>query len=184
MTVAARFRTGITIALSLGSGVLATLLFTLWRSVGSYDECVLQGLRGVNNEAVAGAITSACRRKFSQTRSPTRQPRDLTPSQIANLTGRAAPEYGTQYKGSIYNGNEGITVTDVDIALATIVGRDTTTRVYRTALNIPPLSVGDFAFAIVVGEARSTYEWSIAAARGIPVFESASDELDHILRNR
>ncbi len=88
------------------------------------------------------------------------------PDSLLTLDGRPAPAYGNTFKGRVYNASDRETITQVEIALAAISGRDTTTRVYRTNVYVFPRSASDFTFEAVLGDYYTFYEWRIHSAKG------------------
>ena len=86
---------------------------------------------------------------------------------MAALTGRAELSYGKGYRGTIYNGNTAITITEITAELSTLVNgkASRTTRAIR--VTIPPLSTGEVAFDVVV-RTDTQYAWGIIGAAGFP----------------
>src|SRR3990172_5958110 len=138
MTLTPIWRIAIPFALGLVFGVGGAQLLFHQYSLRTYEDCVLNGLRGVTVSNVGAVITSACRSKFPESGSAASARRTLDWAHLAKLTGRAGLQYD-RYQGNIYNGNDDVTVTDVDISVVVSRGRDTTSRVYRSTLDIPPL---------------------------------------------
>jgi len=161
-----------------GGGVGA---FIMSRTEHTYDECILERLPSTNNTTAAAAIVSACRSKFPDPGPHNGFPSSLHTAQLAKITGRAGVLSGTSYGGNLYNGNNDIVVTDLDVAVSAIHNRDTTTHLYRIELHLPPLAVRDFRFDIVRGEPGANYHWAIVAARGFHSFR-LSDLLGDTLR--
>lgn len=94
--------------------------------------------------------------------------RELTSAQLYKLDGRAGVQVGHTYAGTIYNGNENLTVNSVDILLTSTQSGGTTSHLYRVELKIPPMSAAEFSFPIIVGDFGATYTWRIQTARGGP----------------
>ena len=141
---------------------IATIACLLSCSSGSYEDCVLEAMEGgVQGDVAAGLIAQACRDKFPVGA----KDQQLSSSQTANLTGLGAPE-GDQWGGSIYNGNEDVLVTEVEIHLTTTVGDEETHRTYRTDVHVPPLQTGTFLFSIIPGDEEAEHTWSIESAKG------------------
>ena len=147
----------------------------------TYEDCILRGLRGSPNQMVAGLVSSACRAKFGgeapdsvsqgATAAIRSRPvvRDLTALEVAALTGRAGLRYPNLnvFSGTIYNGSDSLTVTEVTFGVRTVNGVDTSAaRYYRDDVAISPLTSSDFRFDIVVGDPGSTYSWFISGAKG------------------
>jgi hypothetical protein len=81
------------------------------------------------------------------------------------LTGRVGPEnYDTKFSGTIYNGNESVVVTEIEI-------RETFTndeqRVYKDTINVFPLRTSMLYFSILSpGSGFKFGGWSIDGAKG------------------
>jgi hypothetical protein len=94
----------------------------------------------------------------------------LDPSQLAMITGRAGPmSVGSpHFLGSLYNGNESITLAEVVILVTSKQKKDdlSTSREYRVGVNVPPKSADDFSFTILVGNSGAEYSWNIVSAKG------------------
>jgi hypothetical protein len=153
--------------------LLALLIFGLGcKQPTNYDECVLKNVKEDMNEMAVRAVIKSCANKFPDddeeevTTGPSE--RNLTPSELSNLTGRAGLRYGSTYGGSNYNGNPGLIVTDIEIAISTTSDGEEVTRVYNDDVYILPNTTGDFRFDIIVGDQNADYSWSIRSATGQP----------------
>lgn len=128
----------------------------------------------------------------------------LTPEEVEKLTGRAEvlfkysprlrptsvmggnegkpaqpSEYrlsDDQYTGSLYNGNDKLTVGSVEFAV-TITDRSpgskvppwergASTRSYVVPMTISPKSVKNFRFNIIAGDPSARYSWQVVSAKG------------------
>jgi len=132
----------------------------------NFDDCILKHMDGVTSDKAALLINRSCREKFPGGSEEEKRSRDLTYAELSKLTGRASLSFGNYYSGSLYNGNEGITVTSVTIRVTTKLGEVETTREYTDEVTIPPLSTKDFGVNIVVGDEGTDYSWGINGARG------------------
>ncbi len=128
----------------------------------NYDDCVLKYVKSGMDRAAVAVLMQSCREKFP-VRSDTRR---LSPDELVRLDGRAGLSYGTHYEGTLYNGNVDVTVSKLQVTITTKVGGASTSKLYTTAVNIPPQSAGTFAFDIVIGDQGADYSWSIASAEG------------------
>lgn len=149
---------------------VAILIFTTaCNKPSNYDECILKYVKEDMNERAVNAVVSSCRNTFPENEekeNPNVSVRSLTSEELEKLTGRAGYEYGT-YDGSIYNGNDEITVTEVEIAVRTTSEGEQVTRTYRdNDVYIKPKSTGSFSFSIISGDQDADYSWSITAAKG------------------
>jgi len=71
------------------------------------------------------------------------------------------------YKGTIYNGNEDITVTGLTIKITTKVDtQEATSLLYIVKEKIPPRSAKEVSFEILPGDERANYTWHIEKAVG------------------
>ena len=96
------------------------------------------------------------------------KPRDLTLPEVALLTGLGGPSTTLGYfKGSIYNGNEGITVTEIEIAVATEIGGEVDARTYRHEVTIGPLKTEDIFVQILQGDSGADYTWCVSGGKGV-----------------
>ena len=151
--------------------VLASLSFVACgqRSSG-YDDCILQHVEKGMDQMAVRAIAGSCRAKFpAQSAGEPVGTRELSGAQRQLLTGRAGVSYGNRYSGTLYNGNEGLMVTRVELAITTTIGNRTEERTYRSDVTVAPKSAADFAFDIIIGDEGSKYNWRIERAWGHPV---------------
>ena len=116
----------------------------------SYEDCVLEALEGgVQGDVAAGLIAQACRDKFPIGAND----KQLSSSQKANLTGRGGP-VGGSWSGSLYNGNQDVTVTEVEIRVTTTIGGEETARSYRAVVHVSPFATEPMIFTIDYGKGR------------------------------
>lgn len=138
----------------------------------NYDDCILKHVKSGMDRSAVLVVMQSCREKFpagsSTDNSAASAERDLTPVELVGLTGRAGLSYGNYYSGSIYNGNTGIEVTELEITVTTTIDGEEVTRAYRDRVSIPPQSTADFGFDIIVGDVDASYGWSISGAKGKP----------------
>ena len=128
----------------------------------TYEDCVLEAMEGGSKtDDAIRLIARACREKFPVAANDDQ----LSPSQMANLTTRGGP-VGEVWSGSLYNGNEDVTVTEVEIHVTTIGGGEKTLRRYRADVHVPPLKTGTVFFPIIPGDEGAEYSWSIGSAKG------------------
>lgn len=131
-----------------------------------YDDCILKNMKGVNSDVGANQIRQSCRKKFPEGSEYKYKERDLGFLEITAVTGRAGLSYGNRYSGSLYNGNEDITVTSVKIRVTGKNGDTETSREYQVGVKIPPQTTSDFSFDIIVGEQGAEYSWGIVGGKG------------------
>lgn len=132
----------------------------------TYDDCILESMKGVNSDVAAKMIYLSCRKKF-----PTPKPVDfqLPTAALEKLTGHGGiNDYGF-FSGNIYNGNKDWTVTQVTIMLMPRDKVKTESAVsdakeYSAQVSVSPLTSNTFAFE--VDGRKEDYSWSIVGARG------------------
>jgi hypothetical protein len=161
----------------------------------SYDECILQSLKGVSSDVAASAIIASCRSTFPETAPAAAeavasepeaesvepgQPqadgkpepaaagasRELTQEELSNLK---ATLFGftTKYKVTFENFNEDITITEVTIA----VWDDFDPRglkKYTETMNIPPSGEQKVEYEVVYMGDDQGWRWKVDSAKGVP----------------
>ncbi|EOV0863723.1 hypothetical protein ACOKWP_004531 [Vibrio parahaemolyticus] len=132
-----------------------------------FDDCILQSMKGVDSDLGAEQIYMSCRKKFPEGSEYRGKERALNTLELMNLNGRAGIQFQDVYRGSLYNGNKGITVTSVTISIESKLGEKTDTRHYEIKNELPPLSTRSFSIKILAGDAGSEYSWSITGAKGV-----------------
>jgi hypothetical protein len=90
----------------------------------SYDECILENMKGVTSNLAVGTIISACKKKFPTVETACKD-FDLNPTQLNNLkgTGRFS---GDSFYVDVYNGNSDIAIGEIKINI-----KDLTTQEIR-----------------------------------------------------
>ena len=131
----------------------------------TYDECILENMKGVKSDVGAKLIHRSCYEKNKKQTTP-KEIKQLEVKEQLNLTGRASLGYSNYYSGNIYNGNESISVTELKIKITTVDGKKKTSRYYICKVNIPPLTSKSFGFDIILGGVGSDYSWAISSAKG------------------
>lgn len=87
-----------------------------WFGPDNYDECILEGMKGVTSDLAAAEIRQACRRKFNQKSSLPE--RVKVPDEVlANLSGTGGMNGFGGFSGEIYNGNSDWVINKVTIRL-------------------------------------------------------------------
>ena len=128
------------------------------------------GTAGVASDEAATFVVSACRSRFPQESTGGSLRFDVRPLsylESISVTGRAGlGTIGTTYSGTLYNGLDSVTVTQVRLSVTAVNGADTVRREYRDVITIPPLSAAPFSFDILTAGAGFTYSWGIVSVQG------------------
>ena len=134
------------------------------------EECVLNHSKYLSSDS-APLIYEMCEEKHAKNPQKLNY-FDLSQSQLMNLTGRSGQTYSgsDEYGVTLYNGNEDIALSEMTILVTTIPKKgEPVSREYKTNVSIAPKSTKGFTFKFVVGDAGSSYTWSIASAKGYKV---------------
>ena len=145
------------------SAVIVALTGACSTGPSSYDDCILQYVKAGMDSAAVAAVRRSCRAKFpeGQQASERSGQRLLSQTELGLLTGRAGLSYGSRYSGNLYNGNENLTVTQLEIVVITTLSKERVERTYRADVSIPPKVAVAFGFDILVGDQGADYQWSI-----------------------
>lgn len=164
----------------------------------SYDECILESLKGVSSDVAANAIIASCRSTFPEAAvaapaaaepapppepapvEPQPQPeskptvaaagesRELTGEELGKLKSTLFGGFTTKYKVTFENLNENITITEVTIA----VWDDLDPRglkKYTQTMNIPPAGEQQVAYEVVYMGDDQGWRWKVDSAKGVPL---------------
>jgi hypothetical protein len=184
---------------------IALLLLSFWSFPGaaqaepsefsSYDECILESLKGVSSDVAANAIITSCRNKFPENVPVAAEPAESPPEQETVQPEETEPEvkpaivaagasreltkeelsklkatllgFTTQYRITFENMNEDITITEVTIA----VWDDLDPRglkTYTETMNIPPSELAKVTYEVIYMGDDQGWRWKIDSARGVP----------------
>ncbi len=134
----------------------------------SYEDCVLRNVKdGMSDEAVV-TVTRICRTQFPSVAATKPKDRPLEPSELRSLTGRAGPQNGGRYGGTLYNGNGHLLVKDVRLRITTTTAGEESGRTYRIEnIEFPPLTATSFSFGFVEGDTGAEHSWRIESARAL-----------------
>ncbi len=129
----------------------------------SYDDCLLEGLKGTTSDVAAQAIKRACIEKF-----PGRTKKILrlsSPSAIERVTGTVSTGYGS-LSGNLYNGSP-FHITGATLSIRPKVkdleGKPLD-RIFAIELNAPINTTGGFCISIDDAFAKSIgngFDWSV-----------------------
>lgn len=133
---------------------------------GSYDQCVLESMRGVTSTSAAEVATDACRDKFRNVKF---HDAELAPEALSKIIIHAGFGYGI-FNGSIYNGNNNYTVTQITILLNPMrKGQSAESFVegkkYNIILTVQPFTKGALSMPIP-SDNTLEYTWALTNARG------------------
>jgi hypothetical protein len=163
----------------------------------SYDECILESLKGVSSDVAANAIIESCRRTFPDAAAvapaaaepspppeaaPVEQPepeakpvvaaagesRELTAEELSKLKATLFAGFTTKYKVTFENLNENITVTEVTIA----VWDDLDPRglkTYTQTMDIPPAGEQQVSYEVIYMGDDQGWRWKVDSAKGVPL---------------
>lgn len=151
-------------------GMLAaipTLCASAWFGPSNSDECITDSMRGVTSDVAARAIIRSCRARFPE-KVVGPASIDLPRDALAKLTGRAGVDSINYFSGTIYNGNNDYTITQITISLTPkkrAINSLGTKEYNSDALFIVPLSNSPFSISVDTGGEKD-FEWNIARARG------------------
>ena len=152
-----------------------------WFGPSNYDECILESMKGVTSDRAATAITNACIGKFIKIPKTENKTRELTFQELRLVTGRAGLVYNSALKGSLYNGNSNITVTEITVivtytdptCIPSVLDIDMCVKVkpvsrkYFTTTFVKPFETDSFFVSILTPDKVEDFTWNIISARGI-----------------
>lgn len=140
--------------------------YLFWIQPKTFEDCILKSMPGTTSDTVALMITKSCREKFPD--SPPVHPnvRALNVYEKLNISGRAGLDAGPLFGGTLYNGNDNLTITQVEVQITTTIGAKSQSRAYNAKVMIPPKSTGSFAIEIIAGDLDAKYSWGIESAKG------------------
>ena len=162
----------------------------------SYDECILESLKGVSSDVAANAIIASCRSKFPEAAAveaataestPTEesvQPeqatpaeaepaavaasesRDLTNEELSKLKATLFGGFTTKYKVTFENFNESVTITEVTIAVWDELD-PRGRKTYTETMHLPPAETVEVAYEVVYMGDDQGWRWKVESARGV-----------------
>lgn len=133
-----------------------------------YDECILEGMKGVTSDVAAQIIRQSCQKKFPR-KTPEDKSVELPSSALEKIEGKAGMTNYGYYEGSIFNGNAEWHITSFTVRI--MDNKSKQYRDYETLVNqgsytysLPPLAKGEFSFKPY--EMPKENSWSILGGRG------------------
>ncbi len=133
---------------------------------GSYDQCVLESMKGIMGNSTAEMTRRACREKFPDTKF---HDAELAPEVLGRLVIHAGFGYGI-FSGSIYNGNSDYTVSQITILLAPMREKKSAEvsvdgKKYNINLTVQPLTKSALSMPIP-SDNTLEYTWTLINAHG------------------
>jgi hypothetical protein len=153
--------------------VLAWSLF----GPGSYEDCILQSMKGVTSDTAASQIRHACRNKFPVEMPKRCKTREMSTRESSFVTGNgnvSADALWTysgmldsdkpKFTASLYNGNQGATIESIIVAIS--ADNIKPPQEYEIIVNNPilPRSSGEVS-TIVQTRPTSKFEWRMISIR-------------------
>ena len=79
----------------------------------SFEDCILENMKGVTSDDAALQIRVACMQKFPGEEPKKCKMREMTAAEAVNVTGNASISSTPYFSGSFYNGNSVATVDEI-----------------------------------------------------------------------
>jgi len=137
-----------------------------WSLFGAstFEDCILENMKGVTNEDAALQIRAACMMKFPGEERKKCKLRDLTKLEASNVVGTASiSNYGYAYfSGDFYNGNTKITLDEITVIFR--ADNIKTPQEYTLFMSNPiqPKSSGTAGIRVQVAPTKN-FEWNLRA---------------------
>jgi len=149
----------------------------------SYDECIIDTMRGVSSDVAARAIMESCRSLFPGEQPDAGMPsapapvpaapeplettgaRDLTADELARLDYRAKV-FGSAYSVTVENGNPDLTLTEVTIAVWDDGSPVASREEYSETVQIAPQTSALVKYTVHYRGDETGWNWAVVAARG------------------
>jgi hypothetical protein len=155
--------------------VLSFPLFILISGCGpqSYDECIIDSMKGVSSDVAARNIRNACREIYPAiSDAPSEEAEQLEYSDLKRVSGRLYnAAYGDSMYLEAYNGNSCITIKSLVVSISNSTGQ----KHYKIVHSIGPLSVEKAYFDIAVGGDKTVNTWTIDSGTGIKISNSCDE---------
>lgn len=164
----------------------------------SYDECILESLRGVSSDVAANAIIASCRSTFPDAAAvapalaePPAEPesappeapqgeakpepasggesRELTQEELANLKATLMG-FLTNYRVTFENLNEDITITEVTISVWDEYDPRGLKK-YTETMHLPPSESAKVVYEVVYMGDDQGWRWKVDSAKGVPLVD-------------
>ena len=162
----------------------------------SYDECILESLKGVSSDVAANAIIASCRNTFPEPAAATPVPaapaaepepvqpaapqaeakpepaaggesREVTEEELANVKATLMG-FLTNYRVTFENMNEDITITEVTISVWDELDPRGLKK-YTETMHIPPSESAKVVYEVVYMGDDQGWRWKVDSAKGVPL---------------
>ena len=156
----------------------------------SFDECILESLKGVSSDVAADAIIASCRSTFPEAAAvapaepqsvPPEAPqgeakpepasvgesRELTQEELANLKATLMG-FLTNYRVTFENLNEDITITEVTISVWDELN-PRGLKQYTETMHLPPSETAKVVYEVVYMGDDQGWRWKVDSAKGVPL---------------
>lgn len=136
-----------------------------WFGPKTYEDCIIQGMKGTTSNVAAQEIKKACRTKFPTPPKPKAKTQKITGlaanQALNNLRLSSAPNYfgksDTDHKVEFHNPLE-MWVTSITIEVRI---NDNEPIFYKTSANVKPLATGIAYFGIGLSEKSKITAWRV-----------------------
>ncbi len=170
----------------------------------TYDECILESLKGVSSDVAANAIIASCRNKFPEAAAAAAVAAEAAPQPVPKQETESEPEsvppeeaatdakpavaaagesreltqeelsklkatlfgFTTDYRVTFENMNEGITVTEVTIAVWDNLDPRGLKK-YTETMRIPPSESAKVTYKVVYMGDDQGWRWKVDSAKGV-----------------
>jgi len=156
--------------------MVPTTAFAGWFGPSDYDECIIEGMKGVQSDVAARLVRQSCLKKFPPQKDKTPKSEKIPQDSKENLSGHTGIGSLGYFSGNIYNGNSDWTVTELIINISEkdwfekAINKkegapDPRMDKYRIEVTILPYTSKDFTISVDWPK-DEPYEWNIYEARG------------------
>lgn len=150
-----------------------------WFGPKDFDECIIEGMKGVQSDVAAKLVYQSCLKKFPPPKAKEPEKTTMPSEAQEKLTGRAGMGPYGYFSGNIYNGNSDWTVTELIININEKDWMNKTINYikdnnnkpkprmdkYKIEVVIPPYTNNDFSISVDWPRDKPN-EWNIYKALG------------------
>ena len=158
--------------------VLPVNAYSGWFGPKDFDECIIEGMKGVQSDVAAKLVYQSCLKKFPPKKAKVPEKTKLPIEALEKLTGHAGLKSSGYFSGNIYNGNSDWTVTEliIDIREKDSIKKSINNYLdnnkpkpridkYKIEKVIPPYTNEDFLISVDWPKDKPN-EWDISEALG------------------